>query len=113
MWYSQVTIALLRVQTQNSQWGGTFLLECLSKRNVLHRGNIYLKGKRAILFSRQVSIYPVALTDEIFSLKTWNAFLQLVINDHGIKMDFREIVWGEGVWSGFTWLRLGTAGWLW
>jgi alpha-glucosidase (family GH31 glycosyl hydrolase) len=26
----------------------------------------------------------------------------------GIKMDLREIGWG--VWSGFTWLRIGTAG---
>jgi hypothetical protein len=28
--------------------------------------------------------------------------------EHGIKMDLREIVWG--VWSGFTWLRIGTVG---
>jgi hypothetical protein len=26
----------------------------------------------------------------------------------GIKMDLREIGWG--VWSGFTWLRIGIAG---
>jgi hypothetical protein len=26
----------------------------------------------------------------------------------GIKMDLREI--GRGVWSGFTWLRIGTVG---
>jgi hypothetical protein len=26
----------------------------------------------------------------------------------GIKMDLREIGWG--VWSGFTWLRIGTVG---
>jgi hypothetical protein len=28
--------------------------------------------------------------------------------EDGIKMDFREIGWG--VWSGFTWLRIGTVG---
>jgi hypothetical protein len=28
--------------------------------------------------------------------------------EDGIKMDRREIGWG--VWSGFTWLRIGTAG---
>jgi hypothetical protein len=28
--------------------------------------------------------------------------------EDGIKVDFREIGWG--VWSGFTWLRIGTAG---
>jgi hypothetical protein len=26
--------------------------------------------------------------------------------EDGIKMDLRQIVWG--VWSGFTWLRIGT-----
>jgi hypothetical protein len=30
--------------------------------------------------------------------------------EDGIKMDLREI--GCGVWSGFTWLRIGTVGWL-
>jgi hypothetical protein len=25
-------------------------------------------------------------------------------------MDLSEIGWGEGVWSGFTWLRIGTVG---
>jgi hypothetical protein len=29
--------------------------------------------------------------------------------EDGIKMDLREIGWG-GVWSGFTWLRIGTGG---
>jgi hypothetical protein len=28
--------------------------------------------------------------------------------EEGIKMDLREIGWG--VWSGFTWLRIGTVG---
>jgi hypothetical protein len=28
--------------------------------------------------------------------------------EHGIKMDIREIGWG--MWSGFTWLRVGTGG---
>jgi hypothetical protein len=28
--------------------------------------------------------------------------------EDGIKMDLREIGWG--VWSGFTWLRIGTIG---
>jgi hypothetical protein len=28
--------------------------------------------------------------------------------EYGIKMDLREI--GRGVWSGFTWLRVGTRG---
>jgi hypothetical protein len=28
--------------------------------------------------------------------------------EDGIKMDLREIGWG--VWSGFTWLRIGTVG---
>jgi hypothetical protein len=28
----------------------------------------------------------------------------------GIKMDLRETGWGGGVWSGFTWLRIGTVG---
>jgi hypothetical protein len=28
--------------------------------------------------------------------------------EDGIKMDLREIVWG--VWSGFTWLRIGNGG---
>jgi hypothetical protein len=28
--------------------------------------------------------------------------------EDGIKMDLREI--GLGVWSGFTWLRIGTVG---
>jgi hypothetical protein len=28
--------------------------------------------------------------------------------EDGIKMDLREIGWG--VWSGFTWLRIGTGG---
>jgi hypothetical protein len=28
--------------------------------------------------------------------------------EDGIKMDLREIGWGE--WSGFTWLRIGTVG---
>jgi hypothetical protein len=28
--------------------------------------------------------------------------------EDGIKMDLREIVWG--VWSGFTWLRIGIVG---
>jgi hypothetical protein len=28
--------------------------------------------------------------------------------EDGIKMDLREIVWA--VWSGFTWLRIGTVG---
>jgi hypothetical protein len=30
--------------------------------------------------------------------------------EDGIKMGLREI--GCGVWSGFTWLRIGTVGWL-
>jgi hypothetical protein len=30
--------------------------------------------------------------------------------EYGIKMDLRDIGWGWGVWSGFTWLRLGTVG---
>jgi hypothetical protein len=31
--------------------------------------------------------------------------------EDGIKMDLREIVCvGGGVWSGFTWLRIGTVG---
>jgi hypothetical protein len=30
--------------------------------------------------------------------------------ENGIKIDFREIGCGEGVWSGFTWLRIGIAG---
>jgi hypothetical protein len=30
--------------------------------------------------------------------------------ENGIKMDLREIGWG--VWSGFTWLRLGIVVWL-
>jgi hypothetical protein len=29
--------------------------------------------------------------------------------EDGIKMDLEEIGWG-GVWSGFTWLRIGTVG---
>jgi hypothetical protein len=28
--------------------------------------------------------------------------------EDGLKMNLREIVWGEGVWSAFTWLRIGT-----
>jgi hypothetical protein len=28
----------------------------------------------------------------------------------GIRMYLREIGWG--VWSGFSWLRIGTGGWL-
>jgi hypothetical protein len=28
--------------------------------------------------------------------------------EDGIKMDLREIGWG--VWSGFSWLRIGTVG---
>jgi hypothetical protein len=28
--------------------------------------------------------------------------------EDGIKMDLRELGWG--VWSGFTWLRIGTVG---
>jgi hypothetical protein len=27
--------------------------------------------------------------------------------EDGIKMDLRKIGWGWGVWSGFTWLRIG------
>jgi hypothetical protein len=30
--------------------------------------------------------------------------------EDGNKMDVREIGWGEGVWSGFTCLRIGTVG---
>jgi hypothetical protein len=30
--------------------------------------------------------------------------------EDGIKMDLREIGWGTGVLSGFTWLRRGTVG---
>jgi hypothetical protein len=30
--------------------------------------------------------------------------------EDGIKMDLKETGWGGGVWSGFTWLRLGTGG---
>jgi hypothetical protein len=30
--------------------------------------------------------------------------------EDGIKMDLGEIGWGGGVWSGFTWLRIGTGG---
>jgi hypothetical protein len=30
--------------------------------------------------------------------------------EDGIKMDIREIWLGGGVWSGFTWLRIGTFG---
>jgi hypothetical protein len=29
--------------------------------------------------------------------------------EDGIKMDLTEIGWG-GVWSGFSWLRIGTGG---
>jgi hypothetical protein len=29
--------------------------------------------------------------------------------EDGIKMNLREIGWG-GIWSGFTWLRIGTDG---
>jgi hypothetical protein len=31
-------------------------------------------------------------------------------SEDGIKMDVREIGWGWGAWSGFTWLRVGTVG---
>jgi hypothetical protein len=27
-----------------------------------------------------------------------------------LKMDLREIGWGGGVWSGFTWFRIGIVG---
>jgi hypothetical protein len=30
--------------------------------------------------------------------------------EDGIKMDLREIGWGGGVWSGFTWLRIRIVG---
>jgi hypothetical protein len=30
--------------------------------------------------------------------------------EDGIRMDLREIGLGGGVWSGFTWLRIGTVG---
>jgi hypothetical protein len=30
--------------------------------------------------------------------------------EDGIKMDLSEIGWEGGVWSGFTWLRIGTVG---
>jgi hypothetical protein len=30
--------------------------------------------------------------------------------EDGIKMDLWEFGWGGGVWSGFTWLRIGTVG---
>jgi hypothetical protein len=31
--------------------------------------------------------------------------------EDGIKMELRELAWwGGGVWSGFTWLRIGTVG---
>jgi hypothetical protein len=30
--------------------------------------------------------------------------------EDGIKMDLREIGWGEWAWSGFTWFRIGTVG---
>jgi hypothetical protein len=30
--------------------------------------------------------------------------------EEGIKMNLMEIGWGGGVWSGFTWLRIGTVG---
>jgi hypothetical protein len=30
--------------------------------------------------------------------------------EDGIKMDLREIGWVGGVWSGFTWLRIGIVG---
>jgi hypothetical protein len=30
--------------------------------------------------------------------------------EDGIKMDLGKISWGGGVWSGFTWLRIGTVG---
>jgi hypothetical protein len=30
--------------------------------------------------------------------------------EDGIKMDLREIDWGVGGWSGFTWLRIGITG---
>jgi hypothetical protein len=30
--------------------------------------------------------------------------------EDGIKMDLTEIGWGGGVWSGFTWLRIGIVG---
>jgi hypothetical protein len=30
--------------------------------------------------------------------------------EDGIKMDLREIGWGEYVWSGFTWFRIGIVG---
>jgi hypothetical protein len=30
--------------------------------------------------------------------------------EDGIKMDLREIGWGGGGWSGFTWLRIGIVG---
>jgi hypothetical protein len=33
---------------------------------------------------------------------------QGVDGEDGIKMDLREIGWG--VWSGFTWLRIGAVG---
>jgi hypothetical protein len=29
--------------------------------------------------------------------------------ENGIKIDLREIGWGE-LWSGFSWLRIGTVG---
>jgi hypothetical protein len=30
--------------------------------------------------------------------------------EDGIEMDLREIGWGGGVWSGFTWQRIGIVG---
>jgi hypothetical protein len=30
--------------------------------------------------------------------------------EDGIRMDLREIGWGGGGWSRFTWLRIGTGG---
>jgi hypothetical protein len=30
--------------------------------------------------------------------------------EEGINMDLREIDWGGGVWSGFSWLRIGIVG---
>jgi hypothetical protein len=31
--------------------------------------------------------------------------------ENAIRMDLREISWG-GVWSAFSWLRIGAGGWL-
>jgi hypothetical protein len=73
-----------QIKSERMRWAGH--VACMGEGRNLYRGLVGKpEGKRPLERQRRI----------------W---------ENAIKMDLGDIGWGVGVWSGFTWLRIGIIG---